>query len=1071
MGADPDRPVEERKVVSVLFADLVGFTARSERADPEDVRELLRPYHSRAKQVIERLGGTVEKFVGDAVMGVFGAPTAHEDDAVRAVTAALGIIDAIAELNEARPGTGLALRAAVNTGEAIVDLSAHPERGEIMVTGDVVNTAARLQEVAPLDGVVVGELTYRTTRDSIEYEQLEPASLKGKAEPVQVWRATARRDAERRTPAAFVGRDEDVALLEHAFTRTLRERSVQLVTVVGEPGVGKSRLVREFRSLVERRPEEVAWREGRCLPYGEGITFWALGEIVKTHAGILESDDPSHAAEKLRAAIEVVSAEPGEREWLATRLAPLAGAQLAAGAEPAERSESFTGWRRFFEAVAAERPLVLVVEDLHWADPALLEFVDHLVDWSTGVAILVISTARPELFERKPGWGGGKRNSTTISLSPLSSEETAWLISAMLPQAVLPAETQVALLERAGGNPLYAEEFVRMLADRGIVGGRGAVVESEIPVPETVQALISARLDTLAPDRKALLQEAAVVGKVFWGGALASMTGAGEDTVAESLHELVRKELVRPIRGSSVEGEAEYVFWHVLIRDVAYGQIPRLARVRKHEAAAAWLERLARDGSDKAEILAYHYGQALELARAAGAVDESERLETPAGRFLVLAGDRAVQLDVAKAEGYYRRALELLPAGHPDRAEVIAKAAETAWLAGRLLEAERGYEEAIADARRQKDVLRAGEVMVDLVASLRDRGETRRARAVLDEAVALLERERPGRELALAYLHVARDDAVSGRARDCLESSERAIRLLERLGMHDHAARTLQFRGGARIDLGDLEGLEDLRESLRLSLELGLGYYTVNAYGNLAENVWQIEGPAAALDLYRAGIDFGGRRGLAFKTRWIEGEMLWSLFDLGGWDELLEQAERLISSDEAYGGDRQVLVPALAVAALIDLAGGELRGAVELIEELERSTRDYAGWRSHELPDALRVCARTGELELGRRLLDGGPESVPRDRHSALTARAVLAEGKGEAERAAELYAGAAEGWAEFGHALERGLALLGQGRCLATLGSTDEAATRLREAEAAFGRLGAAPLLGETAALLGVAA
>ncbi|HEX9599375.1 MAG TPA: adenylate/guanylate cyclase domain-containing protein [Gaiellaceae bacterium] len=1111
MGADPDRPVEERKVVSVLFADLVGFTARSERADPEDVRELLRPYHSRAKHEIERLGGTVEKFVGDAVMGVFGAPTAHEDDAVRAVTAALGIVDAIAELNEARPGTGLALRAAVNTGEAIVDLSAHPERGEIMVTGDVVNTAARLQEVAPLDGVVVGELTYRTTRDSIEYEQLEPASLKGKAEPVGVWRATARRGVERRTPpVAFVGRDEDLALLEHAFTRTLRERSIQLVTVVGEPGVGKSRLVREFRSLVERRPEEVAWRQGRCLPYGEGITFWALGEIVKTHAGILESDDSTHAAEKLRAAIEVVSAESGEREWLATRLAPLAGAQLAAGAEPAERSESFTGWRRFFEAVAAERPLVLVVEDLHWADPALLEFVDHLVDWSTGVAILVISTARPELFERKPGWGGGKRNSTTISLSPLTSEETARLISALLPQAVLPAETQVALLERAGGNPLYAEEFVRMLADRGIVGGRGAVVESEILVPETVQALISARLDTLAPDRKALLQEAAVVGKVFWDGALASMAGADEESVAESLHDLVQKELVRPIRGSSVEGEAEYVFWHVLIRDVAYGQIPRLARVRKHEAAAAWMERLAGDGSDKAEILAYHYGQALELARAAGAVEEGERLETPAGRFLVLAGDRAVQLDVAKAEGYYRRALELLPDGHPNRAEVIAKAAETAWLAGRLLEAERGYEEAIADARRQENVLRAGEVMVDLVASLRDRGETRRARALLDDAVALLEREPPGRELALAYLNVARDDAVSGRARDCLESSARAIRLLERLGMRDHAARTLQFRGGARIDLGDLEGLDDLRESLRLSLELGLGYYTVNAYGNLAENVWQIEGPAAALDLYRAGIDFGERRGIAFKTRWVEGEMLWSLFDLGGWDELLERAERLIRSDEAHGGsqvgimaltyrarvlvlrgqtaeaassrerflaaarqsgDRQVLVPALAVAGLIGLASGDVRGAVELIDELEGSTRDYAGWRSHELADALRVCSRAGELELGRRLLEGGAEFVPRDRHEALTARAELAEGRGESERAAELYAEAAERWGEFGHALERGLTLLGRGRCLAALGWTDEATAPLREADAAFRHLGAAPLLGETAALLGAAA
>jgi len=740
VGADPDRPVEERKVVSVLFADLVGFTARSDRADPEDVRELLRPYHARAKQEIERLGGTVEKFVGDAVMGVFGAPAAHEDDAVRAVTAALGIVDAISELNEARSGAGLALRVAVNTGEAIVDLSAHPERGEILVTGDVVNTAARLQEVAPLDSVVVGELTYRTTRDSIEYEQLEPASVKGKTEPVPVWRATACRGAERRAPPAlFVGRNEDLALLERAFARTLRERSIQLVTVVGEPGVGKSRLVREFRSLVARRPEEVGWRQGRCLPYGEGITFWALGEIVKTHAGILESDDPVRAAEKLRVAIEAVSADAGERDWLAARLAPLAGAQLATVAEPAERGESFTAWRRFFDAVAEERPLVLVVEDLHWADPALLEFVDHLVDWSTGVAVLVVATARPELFERQPGWGGGKRNSTTISLSPLSSDETARLISALLPRAVLPAETQVALLERAGGNPLYAEEFVRMLDDRGIVDGHGVVKGAGIPVPDTVQALISARLDTLALERKALLQDAAVLGRVFWGGALASMAGADEEAVAESLHDLALKELVRPIRGSSVAGEAEYVFWHVLIRDVAYGQIPRLARLRKHEAAAAWIERLG-DGSDKAEILAYHYGQALELARAAGAVEDGERLEGLARRFLVLAGDRAVQLDVAKSEVYYRRALELLPEGHPDRAEVMAKAAETAWLAGRLLEAEeemRRAEQLAITSSQTRGLVR----IYTLLGTLRGRQGDETGFVFFEQAIALFSLE------------------------------------------------------------------------------------------------------------------------------------------------------------------------------------------------------------------------------------------------------------------------------------------------------------------------------------------
>jgi class 3 adenylate cyclase/tetratricopeptide (TPR) repeat protein len=1112
VDTDPDGPVEERKVVSVLFADLAGFTARSDRADPEDVRATLRPYHARARREIERLGGTVEKFVGDAVMGVFGAPQAHEDDADRAVRAALAVVEAVSELNEARPDKALAVRVAVDTGEAIVDLTARPREGEGIVVGDVVNTAARLQELAPLGGVIVGELTYRATRGRIEYEALAPAVVKGKAEPLPIWRAIGPGVMDDAGPVApFVGREEDLAILERAFARTVRERSIQLVTIIGEPGVGKSRLVREFKSLAEGGSEEVAWLQGRCLAYGEAITFWALGDVVKAHAGILESDNTAQAAEKLRAAVSATVRDAGEHEWLATRLAPLVGAQLAEGAEPAERGESFTAWRRYFEAIAEEKLLVLTLEDLHWADPALLEFVDHLVDWSSGVAVLLVCTARPELFEQRPGWGGGKRNSTTIALSPLSSEETARLISALLRRAVLPAETQVVLLERAGGNPLYAEEFVRMLSDRGILDGPTTPEGAVIPVPDTVQALISARLDTLSPERKALLQDAAVLGKVFWAGALAAMAQTDERTVSSNLHELARKELVRPVRGSSVEGEAEYSFWHVLVRDVAYGQIPRLVRLRKHESAAAWIERLAgEDSAGKAEILAYHYGQALSLARAAGADEDIERLQRPAARFLVLAGDRAIQLDVTQAESYYRRALELLPEGHHDLAEVVAKGAETAWLAGRLLEAERGYEEAIAEARRQGDVLRAGEVMGELVASLRDRGETRRARDLLDEAVDLLEREPPGRELALAYLHVARDDAISGRSRAALESSQRAIGLLERLGMSDHAARALQFRGGARIDLGDLDGLEDMRESLRLGLELGLGYYTVNAYGNLAENVWQIEGPAAALVLYRAGIDFGERRGIAFKTRWIEAEMLWSLFDLGEWDELLERAERLIQFDEAYGGsqigimaltyctrvfvlrgqtaevasarsrflaaarqsgDRQVLVPALAVAGLIDLATGDVRGAVACVEELERSTRDYSSWRAHELPDAVRVCANAGELELGQRLLEGGAEIVTRDGHLTLTARAVLAEARGEVDRAAELYAEAAERWADFGHALERGLALLGRGRCLAGLARTDEAAAPLLEAQTAFRLLGATPLLDETATLRRAAA
>jgi class 3 adenylate cyclase len=534
-------PAEERKIVSILFVDLVGFTATSERADPEDVRARLRPYHGRVKQEIERFGGTVEKFVGDAVMAAFGAPVAHEDDAERAVRAGLSVLGAIDELNEEVPGLELSVRAAVNTGEALVALGARRAEGEGFVTGDVVNTAARLQQAAPVGTLVVGEQTFQTTAQAIDYEELEPISAKGKADPLSLWLAVraprplgTEHDEGARAP--LVGREHELALLRETYSRTLRESSIQLVTLTGEPGVGKSRMVAELRLLVDEQPGRVVWRQGRCLPYGEGITFWALGEIVKAQAGVLESDGPERASEKLAAAVKEVVEETPEWAWFQAMLAPLVGASSAESDGAAERSQSFTAWRRFFEGVASRGPLVLVFEDLHWADAAMLEFIEHLVDWSTDVPLLVLCTARPELYERRAGWGGGKRNSATVSLSPLTTQETAQLIGTLLSEAVLPSATQAALLERAGGNPLYAEEFVRMLGDRGILERTGAVIRigagAEIPVPETIQALIAARLDTLSSEVKSLLQAASVVGKVFWTGAVASVSGAAEDSVA-----------------------------------------------------------------------------------------------------------------------------------------------------------------------------------------------------------------------------------------------------------------------------------------------------------------------------------------------------------------------------------------------------------------------------------------------------------------------------------------------------------------------------------------------------------
>ena len=667
---------DERKIVTVLFCDLVGFTASSDGADPEDVIARLRPYHANLRREIERLGGTVEKFIGDAVMAVFGAPIAHEDDPERAVRAALRILQAIQNLNVTHTALRLAVRVGICTGETVVALGARPQAGEGMVAGDVVNTAARLQAVAPVGGIVVGEATWRATRHLFDYQPLPAVHLKGKAAAVPIWQVQGTRsrlDANIGVaPTPFVGRDAELALLQGAYRTMVAEASAQLVAIVGEPGVGKSRLVQEFRTFIGGQPDRVAWRQGRCPAYGDGVTFWALGEVVKAHAGILESDDPVEAAQKLAAAVATVVPEEADRVWLEHRLAPLVGL-TSADTGTAERDEAYAAWCRFLEAVAAKQPLLVVLEDLHWADPAMLNFVHYLVDRASRSRLLVVGTTRPELYDRTPDWGRAIHTTTTIQLSPLSDADTARLVTALLGHAVLPIETHAALLERAGGNPLYTEQVCRMLIDRGMLqrDQRTArlVPGADVVFPESIQALITARLDTLSPGQKTLLQDAAVVGKVFQADALAVTGRRDAAAVQDGLQHLAWRGFIRPVRGSFVRGEAEYAFWHVLTRDVAYGQLPRAARMSKHWAAAFWIERTAGERvADHAEVLAHHYTSALALARATGATEDAISLQELAARFLVLAGDRAMGLDAVRADAYYQRALQHYPPGDPGRA-------------------------------------------------------------------------------------------------------------------------------------------------------------------------------------------------------------------------------------------------------------------------------------------------------------------------------------------------------------------------------------------------------------------
>jgi class 3 adenylate cyclase/tetratricopeptide (TPR) repeat protein len=1093
---------KERKVVSVLFCDLVGFTAASESADPEEVQARVAPYHARTRKRIEAFGGTVEKFIGDAVMAVFGAPVAHEDDAERAVRAGLAILQEIEELNGADTTLDLSVRIGVNTGEAIVLLDARPEQGEAMVTGDVVNTAARIQSAAPVDGVAVGGGTFRATERVFEYEPLEAASAKGKAEPVAMWQALAAvarfgSDVIRSLTTPLVGRETDLALLRGLFDKTVRDTEVQLVTVVGEPGVGKSRLVAELFAYIEEVPELVTWRQGRCLPYGDGISFWALGDIVKAHAGIYESDSAEQASAKLDALL----AETEERPWLRARLLPLLGVESG---QPPSREESFTAWRRFLEGIADHGPLVLVVEDIHWADEALLAFLEHLADWAQGVPLLVICTARPELYERHPSWGAGLANQTAIRLGPLSDLDTAKLVSALLEQAVLPAETQQLLLERAGGNPLYAEEFVRMLRDRDLLDEHGDLrADAAFPFPDSIQSLIAARLDTLPADRKQLLQEAAVMGKVFWAGSVSVMGGRDPYVVEAALHELARRELVRPSRQSSMEGEAEYGFWHLLVRDVAYGQIPRAQRTARHLKAAEWLESKAGERvEDLAEVLAYHTAEALDLAQATGDTGLVAEITPPARRYALLAGERASGLDSNKAMRLLDRALQLTAEDDPERAMVLTR---WAILAREVDQARNGLK-AVTQA---VDLARAHGDLETLAAALLGLGQTEQvvgesgAQGRIEEAVAVLEPLPHGRALVEALALLASAQMMAGAYREAIETADRALALASQLGQAI-PAQALSARGSSRCSLGDAGGLMDGREAIARHIAAGTGGPAALVYNNLGIDTFLFDGPRAALAVLDEGEAFATERGLRQAVNVMRASRM-SLLPLAGrLDDAVHAADQLLPALEESGdllnqcaaaafktlalaeqgyldvenaertlaelrriGLFEYLVDGLAAAAHTRLAVGDASGALQLVQELlDRDDLGDSTEYAFLLPGFVRTALAAGNSEVANQLTSKVEPNLPIREHSLATCRALLADARGEYVEAARLFANAAERWEAFGAVIEQAYALLGQGRSLVALGHP-EADQPLRQARGLFDAMGARPRVGECDALI----
>ena len=1073
--------------MTILFVDLVGFTQRSDHADPEDVRRALVPFHSRVKTDLESFGGTLDKFIGDAVMGVFGAPVAHEDDAVRAVRAALRTLHTIEELRREDPD--IAVRIAVHTGEAVVAFGFGPQVGEAVV-GDVVNTASRMQALAARDEVVIGETTHRLVRHLFRTEAMPPAVVKGKTEPLQVWRVTGERSREADVPpVAFVGRESDLGRLRRQFDLTVSSGSPRLVTVVGEPGIGKTRLFAELR---RRLGVSALWLVGRCAPYGEAVTMSAVAAIVRDVAGIDAAAEGEDVARSLEAFLVGLEDDPIEREWLGSRLRPVLG--LSAGGAKADLTipprELADAWARAVTSATAG-PMVLELDDLHWAEPALLRTVGAMLDALVARPVMLLCAARPELLDGEEPWPSDRPDVATIELAPLPEEDAATLLGALLAQVVLPARSRASLLARAGGNPLYALEFARMVGEQ-VAEAAGA----EPAMPETVQAVIAARLDAIPRRLGELVRDASVVGSSFWPGALAAIGATAEQQVRAGLDELVGRALVQLAVGSSVEGQPEYRFTHALIGEVAYRRIPRGERARRHFAAGSWLVGETGEGAEeRAELLARHFSTAVELAEAASEDEVAEVARGPAVRWLMVAADRVRRLDSAGAFAQYERAAQLAPAGSVARVEALARAGRMGRRSGRI-DAEAvltRYEESLSIARELGDPLRVGEALTRLGSQAGAIGDSARSSGLLAEAIAVLEAEPPGIALARAYAFRAEEEMFGGHVRESLGFADRALKLRNDAPEDDEiAVMALHIRGDARCSLGDEGGLEDLERALQRARAGDDAADIVTSGSYLGEWLWAMEGPSAGLEQCIAALEVAERRGVLDQGLWTKAGGVGMLIELGDWDRALAWAHEILATgrdrldpalfaasrtamsriaslrgrpddaddpDELLAlarpvGELHVLAPALAVASRLFLDGGRRMKARELLREFAAVTSGVAPeYRESQLGAVARDCIRAGEPGLAREMIAQSVGSTRRDRLNLSSARTAVAEADGERAKAADGYATAADGWRAYGNRLEEAEALAGLERCAPGAADARARAEELRRALGMPGR------------------
>ncbi len=1087
-------PVAERRLVSILFADLVGFTSLADGRDAEDTRELLSRYFDLATEVITRYGGTVEKFIGDAVMAVWGAPVAREDDAERSVRAALELVDAVRAL-----GPSIQARAGVLTGEAAVTLGA---TNQGMVAGDLVNTCSRLQSVAAPGTVLVGEATQRAASKAIAFEPAGEQILKGKAAPVPAWRAirvvaeVGGRNRSESLEAPFVGRDDELRQVKDLFHSTSRDRRARLVSIVGPAGIGKSRLAWEFLKYIDGLVDTVWWHDGRSPAYGDGISFWALGEMVRERCQLVETDDALTTRTKVAAALAQHVPDAEERRWIEPALLALLGVESSTtGPE-----QLFGAWRTFFERLAASAPVVMVFEDFHFADPGTIDFVDQLLDWSRTVAIYVVTLSRPELLDKRPDWGAGKRNFTSLYLEPLTEPAMRELLAGLVPG--LPAPAVRAIVSRADGIPLYAVETVRMLLAEGKLRLEDGVYLpvgdlENLSVPETLTALIASRLDGLAAEDRALTSDAAVLGQSFTIAGLSAVSGISEEQLEPRLRTLVRRELLTLQVDPRSPERGQYAFVQALIREVAYNTLAKRDRKTRHLAAARFFEGL---GSEElAGALAGHY---LAAHGNAGEGAEADALAAQARIALRAAAARAASLGANdQALTFLRQALGVTT-DPVEEAELRERAGEIASSAARHDEAEGFLLRACYLNRDRGDRTATARTIAALAKARLSARRTAEAVALLEPAV--VEFADLGDDPALVALHsqLARACYFTGDDRRAVDMADRALEVAEHGDLVALLADTLITKGTALADLGRIqEGIGVIETGERLARSAGLVSTLLRGLNNRGVSQGDID-PRATLEATSEGLTLARRMGLRFWTFGFLGSIGLGYFRLGEWDRAAVVFGEALAEDPAPE-DR---IPVLSSVALVPTYRGE--NVDRLLAEIEQligaSTDRQLG---SALLNARGASALVhGRLADARAELHEAAELTPNDTdarllaahaalwsgdfagaHVELTAidtsgfrtpvvearrvviRAGLAAGEGNRAEALRLYRDALRRWRELGFVFDE--ALTGIDMALLLGPAEPEVRAAAAAASEILARLGARPLISRLeAALAGTA-